>query len=359
MKIIQVNTSSPCSVVVGTGLLRQTGERIRALLPSADTAVLITDDTVDGIWGDTVRKSIRDAGLQALTFVLPHGEASKNAENYLRILNFMAEAHVTRSDMIAALGGGVVGDLAGFAAATYLRGIPFIQIPTTLLAQVDSSVGGKTAIDLPAGKNLAGAFWQPGLTLCDMDTLSSLPEDVFADGCAEVIKYGVLWDAVLFAHLREKGMGFDREYAVTRSIEMKRDVVERDEFDRGPRQLLNLGHTLAHAAEQLSDYRLSHGRAVAMGMAVMAAAAAAEGSAGPDVPLEIEDTLRRFGLPVRSEYTADELYQALLSDKKRRGSTINLILPERIGACCIRPSTLAQTRSLIASGIAYQQRSGS
>lgn len=171
--------------------------------------------------------------------------------------------------MVVALGGGVVGDLAGFAAASYLRGIRFIQVPTTLLAAVDSSVGGKTAIDLPAGKNLAGAFCQPSLVLCDTDTLNSLPLDIFRDGCAEVIKYGVLYDPKLFAHLEEKGLSFDREAVITRCVELKRDVVMEDEFDTGARMKLNLGHTVGHGVEAKSHFAISHGKAVAIGMAIV------------------------------------------------------------------------------------------
>ena len=187
----------------------------------------------------------------------------------MELLNFLAENKLTRSDALIALGGGVVGDLTGFAAATYLRGIDYIQIPTTLLAAVDSSVGGKTAIDLPSGKNLVGAFYQPKLVLCDTDTLNTLPEDIFRDGCAEVIKYGVLYDAELFAHLDESGLSFDREAVIARCVELKRDVVAEDEFDRGKRQKLNLGHTIGHGIEACSGYGISHGKAVAMGMTII------------------------------------------------------------------------------------------
>ena len=347
MKEIPVNTSSGYTIYVGRDLLKDTGRYIRECLPSAEKAAIITDDTVNSLYGERVRDSIRAYGLQVCTYVLPHGEASKNGEQYLKILNFLAQEHLTRSDMITALGGGVAGDIAGFAAATYLRGIRFIQIPTTLLAQVDSSVGGKTAIDLDGGKNLAGAFCQPALVLCDLGTLDTLPEETFRDGCAEVIKYGILWDEELFAHLKEKGIGFDREYTISRCIEMKRDVVETDEFDRGERQLLNLGHTLGHAEEALSDFRLSHGRAVAIGMAEIARAAAAEGICSAECAAEIKAALEEFQLPVRFEHSPGELYQVMLSDKKRRGNRISLIVPEKIGQCVIREYTLEEMKKFI------------
>ena len=205
MNIIDVSTASPYPVITGCGLLEETGEYIKHYVPRAETVAVITDDTVAALYGDRITASLRAAGLRVIRCVIPHGEASKTAAAYLEILQFLAQEQLTRSDAVVALGGGVVGDLAGFAAATYLRGIDYVQIPTTLLAQVDSSVGGKTAVDLPAGKNLAGAFYQPRLVLCDAETLRTLPAHVFADGCAEVIKYGILWDEDLFEHLRARG----------------------------------------------------------------------------------------------------------------------------------------------------------
>ena len=353
MNTIRVNTSSPYPILVGKDLLKDTGGHIRHLMPGAETAVLITDDTVGALYGAKVRESIEAAGLTVRTYVFPHGESSKNGKQYLEILNYLAEQHLTRSDVIAALGGGVTGDLAGFAAATYLRGIRFLQIPTSLLAQVDSSVGGKTAIDLPAGKNLAGAFYQPSLVLCDLDTLNTLPEEIFTDGCAEVIKYGMIGDENLFRHLKERGAGFDREYTITRCIEMKRDLVEEDEFDRGSRQLLNFGHTLGHAAEMLSGYRLSHGRAVAMGMAAITRAAACDGICAEECAEEIEYVLQRFHLPYMFANTYEELHAVMLSDKKRRGGKISLIVPEKIGRCVIREYPIGEMQPFISLGLQH------
>ena len=239
----------------------------------------------------------------------------------------------------------MVGDLAGFAAASYLRGIRFLQVPTTLLAAVDSSVGGKTAIDLPAGKNLAGAFCQPSLVLCDTDTLNSLPTDIFRDGCAEVIKYGVLYDPKLFAHLEEKGLAFDREAVITRCVELKRDVVMEDEFDTGARMKLNLGHTVGHGVEAKSHFALSHGKAVAIGMAIVSRA-----SNCGDTP-RILALLEKFGLPTRTDYSADDLFTYTLSDKKRSGGTVNLIIPRAIGDCDIVPTKVESLKSFIQAGL--------
>jgi len=258
---------------------------------------------------------------------------------------------MTRTDLIVALGGGVVGDMAGFAAATYMRGIPFIQVPTTLLAAVDSSVGGKTAIDLPVGKNLVGAFYQPSLVLCDTDCLNTLPKDIFADGCAEVIKYGVMYDPSLFGHLAEKGLDFDREMVITRCVELKRDVVAEDEFDTGARMKLNLGHTIGHGVEAQSHFEISHGKGVAIGMAIVARAGEVYGICDTETRSSILDILKKFGLPASCSYTAESLYRAALSDKKRSGGTVNLIIPEQIGFCRIVPTDVDNLQSFIEAGL--------
>ena len=249
MNTVTVRASRQYDILIGQGLLPTLGAEAKKL-GKAQKICVVSESNVYPLYGAAVEESLKSAGFSVVSYVFPAGEESKNGQIFLDLLNFLAENQLTRSDMIVALGGGVVGDLAGFAAASYLRGIRFIQVPTTLLAAVDSSVGGKTAIDLPAGKNLAGAFCQPSLVLCDTDTLNSLPLDIFRDGCAEVIKYGVLYDPKLFAHLEEKGLAFDREAVITRCVELKRDVVMEDEFDTGARMKLNLGHTVGHGLEQ-------------------------------------------------------------------------------------------------------------
>ena len=259
MNTVTVSASKTYDILIGTGLLSTLGQEA-AKLGKAKNVCIVSETTVWPLYGKAAQCSLEQAGFNVISFVFPAGEASKNGQTYLELLNYLAENKLTRSDLIVALGGGVVGDLAGFAAASYLRGIRFIQVPTTLLAAVDSSVGGKTAIDLPAGKNLAGAFCQPSLVLCDLDTLNTLSEDIFRDGCAEVIKYGILYDPVLFSHLEEKGLSFDRENVITRCVELKRDVVAEDEFDTGQRMKLNLGHTIGHGVEAKSQFAISHGK---------------------------------------------------------------------------------------------------
>ncbi|MGI5976857.1 MAG: 3-dehydroquinate synthase, partial [Candidatus Limivicinus sp.] len=324
MKTIRISASGEYDVIIAPDLLSSAGERIRAAVPDFRKAAVITDDNVAPLLLSELERSLAGAGIESVRYIFPHGEGSKNGENYLKILSFLASSRLSRGDIVIALGGGVVGDIAGFAAATYLRGIRYVQLPTSLLAMVDSSVGGKTAIDLEEGKNLAGAFCQPELVLCDLDALKTLSPEFFTDGCAEIFKYGVLGDRELFDHLCRRGQNFDREYAVSRSVEMKRGYVSRDEFDRGLRQMLNLGHTVGHAIEKCSGYREGHGRAVAAGLAVIAKACAENGICSRRCAGEIISGLEALGLPTGTGCSAEELMTPMLADKKRSGDKINL-----------------------------------
>ncbi len=350
MNTVHVKASREYDVIIGSGVLDTLGNRAAAM-KKAEKVCIVSDSNVWPLYGKAVEKSLFEAGLEPLSFVFSAGEESKNASIYLELLNYLAEHRITRSDLIVALGGGVVGDLAGFAAATYLRGISFIQVPTTLLAAVDSSVGGKTAIDLPAGKNLIGAFYQPSLVLCDTDCLVTLPEDIFRDGCAEVIKYGILYDPAFFEYLQNHGLNFDRETVIARCVELKRDVVAEDEFDTGARMKLNLGHTFGHGIEAISNFRISHGSAVAIGMAIAARAAAKQGLCREQTKTEILNILHTFGLPTEADYTASQLLPFTLSDKKRSGGTVSLVLPVTIGNCLIVPTPVDELNSLIEAGL--------
>ena len=351
MKTISVEASKKYDVIVGRGLLDAAGEYIRAVLPKARRAAVISDDNVAPIYLDRVEKSLEKAGFETVSFVFPHGEQAKNGGTYLDILNFMAGAQITRSDVAIALGGGVVGDITGFAAATFLRGISYVQLPTSLLAMVDSSVGGKTAIDLPAGKNLAGAFCQPEIVLCDLDSLNTLTPEFFIDGSAEVIKYGVLEDEALFKHLMEKGLDFEREYVVSRCVEIKRDYVTEDEFDTGVRRKLNLGHTVGHAIEKCSAYGVSHGRGVAIGLAIIARACAAKGLCSEECRDDIIKGLNALRLPTETNFSSSELLEPMLSDKKRTGGTVSLIIPRVIGDCDIYPLPVEELENFVKSGL--------
>ena len=345
MNTVHVTASRSYDVIIGNGLLHKIGEQTASVLKNNCKIAVISDSNVFPIYGECVVEGLQAAGFETLKYVFPAGESSKNANTYLEILNFLAVNHITRTDAVMALGGGVTGDMTGFVAATYLRGIAYIQVPTTLLAMVDSSVGGKTAIDLPVGKNLVGAFCQPRLVLCDLDCLETLPKNVFCDGCAEVIKYSVLYDSELFDHLAEFGLHFDRESVISRCVELKRDVVVQDEFDTGARQKLNLGHTIGHSIEAQSNFSVTHGQAVAIGMAIVTKAGCRE------IYPALKSVIEKFKLPTSTNFTAHALYISALSDKKRAGGTVNLIIPRRIGYCEIVPTAVESLESFIEEGL--------
>ena len=346
MRKVVVSASTEYDILIGRGLLAQAGEEIAKRIRPCKAAV-ITDTTVEKLYAEQVEKSLAAAGFTTCRFSYPAGEESKNISTLSDMLEFLAEEEVTRQDIIVALGGGVAGDMAGFAAAVYQRGIRFVQVPTTFLAAVDSSVGGKTAIDLKAGKNMAGAFYQPHLVLCDVDTLDTLPKDTFADGIAETLKYGVIGDADLFAKTASGDFRNDLEEIIETCVKMKRDIVMEDEFDTGLRQLLNLGHTLGHAIEKKSGFTLSHGHAVAIGMHLIAKVAEEKGLAKKGLAAEIKAALENNDLPVSIEYTAEEITEGVLKDKKRRGGEISFVFPTKIGHCEIVKIPVSEVTDLV------------
>ncbi len=330
MKTLSVNASRSYDILIGANLAR-CGEAIMTAT-GCRRAVIVSDTNVEPLYLQTVRHSLQENGCETEAFVIPAGEASKNAVQYLDLLNFLTKKEITRADALIALGGGVVGDLTGFAAATYLRGVAFVQLPTSLLAMVDSSVGGKTAIDLPGGKNLCGAFYQPWLVLCDPSVLNTLSPEYYADGSAEVIKYALLQDPELLELLQKD----DREEIIYRSCAIKRDLVEQDERDNGVRQFLNLGHTVGHAFEQHSNFALSHGRAVAAGMAVVTRAAIAHGDCNENVLPALLKALHNSGLSAEPTAGLSQLTALLRADKKRKADTITLVIPEVLGRCRLK-----------------------
>lgn len=348
MKQIHVSALRPYDIFIQGGLLACAGEMCRERFGLCRLC-LLTDDVVDALYGKQVKQSFEAAGYLVEKIVLPHGEETKSTENLLNIVNFLAQQRFTRSDMLVALGGGVIGDLCGFCAATYMRGIRFIQLPTTLLAAVDSSVGGKTAVNLPAGKNLFGAFWQPSLVLCDTDVLQTLSEKIFADGAAEIIKYGMIWDAALFEALRKSN--WNREEVIARCVEIKRDVVDKDEFDNGLRQILNFGHTVGHAVESLSRFTISHGSAVAIGMVIVTRALCRQGLASDVVLEQLLEVLRVNHLPVCCTFDAEDLFEKAAGDKKRQGDTVSVIAVKEIGRAEIMPFHIMQLKEFIRLGM--------
>lgn len=329
MKRITVEASRIYDILIADGLIDEVGSEILKI-HSPCSVMLLSDATVAALYSKRVCASLGACGFSVSSFIIEPGESSKSVENLAALWEALAQAKMSRSDIIIALGGGVCGDLAGFAAATYMRGIEYIQIPTTLLAMVDSSVGGKTAVDLEHGKNLAGAFWQPSLVLCDPQVLSTLEDEHFADGMAEVIKYGFIDCPELIALL-------ETEHSIAEIIaicvENKRDIVQADERDNGCRQLLNFGHTLAHGIELLSGYTVSHGKAVAVGMVLITKAAIIAGLCESDVLPKLLSLLEKYNLPSETLFSVEELCLAALEDKKRKGSSITLVIPKKLGKC--------------------------
>lgn len=323
-------------ILIERGLLDQAGEHCRAVLPRADKLFVVTDSTVGPLYLKRIIPSLEAAGFETAICEIPAGEASKCAVELTRLWECMMDFGLTRTDAVVALGGGVVGDLAGFAAATVLRGVDFVQIPTTLLSQVDSSVGGKVAIDLDHGKNLAGAFWQPKLVLMDPETLDTLPDATFADGMAEVIKYGCIFDKAFFDFLAQRPsraqLMAEMEYVLYTCCDLKRIVVEQDERDTGKRMLLNFGHTLGHAYELAGHYETwTHGQAVAAGMVRAAGLGEKLGVTPAGTAEAIAEALAPLGLPTEIPCTLEEYTAAIGLDKKGAGADISVILLEEMG----------------------------
>lgn len=345
---IMVKASREYEIVVGRNILCDAGKMIKKIAKPC-TVCIVTDDVVNNLYSEIVKKSLEDEGFSVIKFVFKNGEQSKNIAVFTEILEFLAKNRVTRSDIIIALGGGVIGDMAGFVASVYLRGIPLVQIPTTFLSAIDSSVGGKTAINLDCGKNLAGTFYQPSLVICDLDILSRLSRTssyIFSDGIAEAIKYGIIADEKLFNIILNTKVNDCLEDVVTHCIKIKRDLVLKDEFDKGLRQLLNLGHTFAHSIEKCSEYKISHGHAVGIGLAMAAKASYKLGISKDNLYPQIKEVLLNNGLPYNTTYTADELVTVALNDKKRSGEYINLVLPVMIGNCVLYKLRIEELRGV-------------
>lgn len=349
MTTIHVAASRGYDVAIEQGLLSRLGPMAAELL-SGRRAAVISDDRVFPLYGAAAEQSLQSAGFETEHFLFPHGEQQKNLTTYGQVLNFLCDRRFTRSDLIVALGGGVVGDLAGFTAATYQRGVAYIQVPTTLLSMVDSSVGGKTAVDLDSGKNQAGCFYQPSLVLCDPALLASLPEAEYRAGCAEVIKTAVLFSPELFQKLTEAPVREQFESVIAACVGMKRDVVENDEFDRGQRALLNLGHTIGHAVEACSNFTILHGEGVAIGMAAITRAAVEKGICDPALLPQVLDILQKYGLPTEVPYPLADIQKAAEADKKRSGSVTNFVVPEALGQCRVEPVPAGEVAGWLKAG---------
>lgn len=329
MESLKINTAKSYNVFIGRGLMCRSG-RLTAEALTGRNVVIVSDGNVAKLYLERVRDAYERAGFRTEAYVVRPDEGSKSIAVLGGLLEFAAAKGLTRSDIMVALGGGVVGDLTGLAAALYMRGIALVQMPTTLLAMVDSSVGGKTAVNLTAGKNLCGAFYQPDIVICDMDALTTLPRAIYAEGMAEVIKYGAICSEALLDAIQRGG---DMQAIIRECIRIKGEIVSLDERDRGIRQILNYGHTFAHAIEKLNNFSIYHGEAVGVGMLIAAFSAQAAGICAQSVYCELKDMLEAQGLPVHTAFTAAQVAFSAMNDKKRQGARLTLILPQRRGKC--------------------------
>lgn len=336
MKTVSVKTGRPYSIYIERGLVNNVGSFVRQV-SKAVRAVIVSDSNVAPIYADRVKSSLEAEGISTSLFVFPAGEQSKRLSTIEKMYTAFSDAGITRSDIIVALGGGVTGDMAGFAAASWLRGVDFVQIPTSLLSQVDSSVGGKTGVDLPAGKNLVGAFWQPSVVLIDPDTLDTLPEKFFRDGLGEVVKYGCIRSESLFDRLERENARDVIDEIILECVSIKRDVVENDERDTGERAILNFGHTFGHAIEKLGDYSaMTHGEAVSAGAILLTELTEAKGLTEGGTAKRLKALLEKYGLPCSVPYSLPEIIRATRGDKKSSGNSLSFVILDRIGSCYVK-----------------------
>lgn len=350
MKTLSVAASKDYQIHIGSGLLDQAGELAAAVL-SGRQAIIVSDDQVSPLYARRLAASLLKSGFRTALFVARSGEAAKTMQHYEQLLDFLEEHALSRSDAIFALGGGTVLDLAGFTAATYLRGISLVLLPSTVLAAVDAAVGGKSALNLHAAKNRVGAIYQPDLVISDPEMFASLSQYQQEDGCAEIIKYGMIRDANLLQRLQEPFLP-QAEALIASSLAIKRDLVELDEFDQGQRRLLNFGHTVGHALESLSKYQISHGRAVAAGMLLATRMARRLQLCDASCEHSLAALLQQYHLDQAYAYSAAELFAASQTDKKRAGETLSIVLPHALGDCRIHQVTLAEWQTMLAETMA-------
>lgn len=348
MPRIKVHTASPYSVLVQRGLISRIGQELIALHAPCRVA-LLADTVSEMLCAEEAEASLTAAGFSVSRIILPPGEQNKSWQTLGEVLERLAALHLTRGDLLLGIGGGVMGDLGGLAAALYLRGVPFVQAPTTLLAAVDASVGGKSAVNLTAGKNLVGAVKQPLAVFCDPDLLADLPAVLVSDGMSEAIKLGVLGAEGVWEQVTSDAP--DLEALITACVSCKAALVEQDENDMGARHALNLGHTFGHAIEQHSGYALSHGQAVAAGLAIMTRAAVERGWCDSITAERIYAVLRRWQLPLRYACTAEELMPYVLEDKKRQGDTVVIVVPNKLGYCTLQKAKPQELLELLRLGL--------
>ncbi len=347
MRKIRLNTRASYDVMVGENLIRSAGQYIREI-SSASKVLIISDEVVKGLFFDIAAKSLGECDFEVFSYVVASGETSKSLLSAEKIYSFLLENQFTRSDLIVALGGGVVGDLAGFVASTYMRGVDFVQIPTTLLAQIDASIGGKNGINLPYGKNLVGTIHQPRLVLADTNTLATLPKKLISDGMAEAIKCSLIKSSELFYKIKNLELEDFLEDLIFECINIKKEIVEDDEFEQSERKLLNFGHTLGHAIEKLYGFSgYTHGQAVAIGMAYATRAGEKLGLTKAGTYEELISVLEKYQLPTKVPCGVDALIEIAKSDKKSAGEFFDVVLIESIGNGLVKRIPTADLRQYI------------
>ncbi len=344
MMTVKVRASKEYNVEIGDGIVSKLGEMTKAVCPKAIKALIVSETNVASLYLDVVKTQIEGAGIEVSTYVFEAGEKSKNISEIAGMWNKMAEAGFTRTDIVVGLGGGVTTDMAGFAASTFLRGIDVIQVPTSLLAMVDASVGGKTGIDIPMGKNQVGAFWQPSLVLEDTSFLKTLPDEVFTEGMGEVTKYAFIMDEKLLDLLEKQNGNIRDDAAVLENVigmcvADKAEIINEDETDNGRRQILNFGHTAGHVIERDSGFTKPHGICVAKGMGIFMDACVKAGTLSAEDAKRMKDLLAMYKLPVSDEITAEDIVKGAMNDKKKRGNTLSVILVNKIGKAEIKKMT--------------------
>lgn len=350
MEKISINGSTSYDVIIERGILDRVGVLVRDEF-AGEKALIVTDSNVAALYLNTVVDSLQAAGYEPFDFILKPGDASKSMDNYCKLLTVLAEHEFSGTDIVVALGGGMVGDLAGFAAATFKRGIHCVMVPTSLLAAVDASVGGKTAINLPSGKNQVGVIRNPSIVICDPNTMSTLSDEALHEGYAEILKYGILTGERIIRALRVATKTGDYSEVIRLSVAIKKSVVEKDEDDHKMRQFLNLGHLVGHAIEAFRAYEISHGQAVAQGLDIESHCAALAGLIDISTDMAIAALLEEFGFDTSDKYSLADLQPYLLRDKRLKNGSINIIIPRKIGDCIMVEADSNKLLSYIEQGL--------
>ena len=350
MRTVNIDLRDGYTVYIEQGLIDKCGDYIEKIC-TGRRAVIVSDSNVAPLYAQRIADSLKCRGFETGLFTIPAGEESKTPDNLVNCADFCAQSELTRSDVIVALGGGVITDMAGLCGALYQRGIAVCQIPTSLLAMVDSSVGGKTAVNLSRGKNMFGAFYQPSLVLCDSTVLSTLPDCEFANGMAEVVKYAVLRDGRIRKIIDSDNIEDTLDELIEECVKIKKEYVCEDEYDTGKRQFLNLGHTIGHAIERRSNFSIPHGSAVSAGMCIVARACSKLSFCSEDTAKYIENLCRKYNLPTDVQMNEDELFAASLSDKKRMGDKVTMVLIREIGDCYLEKTDVEIIRNFIDKGM--------